>query len=85
MNELAKLRTRIGQLLGGRRMWVKARSPPPRAAEATDSSNAYPERFIPAVLSGRFLFFPETGRFSKKNREAIEHERAITERDEGLR
>jgi hypothetical protein len=26
-------------------------------------------------------FFPETGRFSKKNREAIEHERAITERD----
>jgi hypothetical protein len=24
---------------------------------------------------------PETGRFSKKNREAIEHERAITERD----
>jgi hypothetical protein len=30
-------------------------------------------------------FFPETGRFSKKNREAIEHERAITERDQGLR
>jgi hypothetical protein len=26
-------------------------------------------------------FFPETGRFSKKNREAIEHERAIPERD----
>jgi hypothetical protein len=27
------------------------------------------------------LFFLETGRFSKKNREAIEHEPAITERD----
>jgi hypothetical protein len=27
------------------------------------------------------FFFPETGRFSKKNREAIVHERAITERD----
>jgi hypothetical protein len=29
----------------------------------------------------KVCFFPETGRFSKKNREAIEHERAITERD----
>jgi hypothetical protein len=27
------------------------------------------------------VFSPETGRFSEKNREAIEHERAITERD----
>jgi len=31
------------------------------------------------------LFFPETGRFSKKNREAIERERAIAERDQGFR
>jgi hypothetical protein len=39
-------------------------------------------RRVPVSCDPRLpLFFPETGRFSKKNREAIEHERAITERD----
>ena len=36
---------------------------------------------ITARLPAAVCFFPETGRFSKKNREAIEHERAITDRD----
>ncbi len=34
---------------------------------------------------GHPCFSPETGRNSKKSREAIEHERAITEKDQGLR
>ncbi len=37
-------------------------------------------RTSPEIPRG-LCFFPETGRFSRKNREAIEHERAITEGD----
>jgi len=41
------------------------------------------QSWIPLHLREKFLpvFSSETGRFSKKNREAIEHEQAITERD----
>ncbi len=50
------------------------------------SKAGHPSMEVREVAIGRqmitqSLFFPETGRFSKKNREAIEHERAITERD----
>jgi ribose transport system permease protein len=41
-------------------------------------------RWMPLTMQPEIpstVFFPETGRCSKKNREAIEHERAITERD----
>ena len=52
-------------------------------AVAAQQHAAYPDVAEGKITNGpcaRALFFPETGRFSK-NREAIEHERAITERD----
>jgi hypothetical protein len=51
-----------------------------RAVEFADRTGTYSIGF--QLETGITLaVFPETGRFSKKNREAIEHERAITERD----
>jgi hypothetical protein len=40
---------------------------------ATLNSN-HPRDGTPIYIAGNSLFFPETGRFSKKNREANEHE-----------
>jgi hypothetical protein len=56
-----------------------------RRLRPTERVPAFTDRRIRSTdtvrLSARTLFFPGNREIFKKNREAIEHERAITERD----